>query len=45
MDFAQKIKLYRQKNNWTQQDVAERLNISRKTRSGLSVMLLLEYFR
>lgn len=34
MNFAQKIKSYRQKNNWTQQDVAERLNVSRKTISS-----------
>lgn len=34
MNFAQKMKSYRQKNNWTQQDVAERLNVSRKTISS-----------
>ena len=34
MNFAQKMKSYRQKNNWTQQDIAERLNVSRKTISS-----------
>ena len=34
MNFAQKMKSYRQKNNWTQQEVAERLNVSRKTISS-----------
>lgn len=34
MNFAQKMKSYRQKNNWTQQDVAERLTVSRKTISS-----------
>lgn len=34
MNFAQKIKSYRQRNNWTQQDVAEKLNVSRKTISS-----------
>ncbi|WP_416338100.1 helix-turn-helix domain-containing protein [Limosilactobacillus vaginalis] len=28
------MKSYRQKNNWTQQDIAERLNVSRKTISS-----------
>lgn len=34
MNFAQKIKSYRNDNKWTQQEVAERLNVSRKTISS-----------
>lgn len=34
MKFADKIKLYRRQHNWTQQEVAERLAISRKTISS-----------
>ncbi|MCI1975292.1 MAG: helix-turn-helix domain-containing protein [Limosilactobacillus sp.] len=34
MNFAQKMKSYRQKNNWTQQEVAGRLDVSRKTISS-----------
>ncbi|MBB1069590.1 helix-turn-helix transcriptional regulator [Limosilactobacillus sp. RRLNB_1_1] len=34
MKFADKMKLYRHQHNWTQQEVAERLAISRKTISS-----------
>ena len=34
MKFADKMKLYRRQKGWTQQDVAERLLISRKTISS-----------
>lgn len=34
MDFAMKIKSYRKQNAWTQQDVAEKLGVSRKTISS-----------
>lgn len=34
MKFANKMKMYRQENNWTQQKVAEELRISRKTVSS-----------
>ena len=34
MKFADKMKLYRRQKEWTQQDVAERLLISRKTISS-----------
>ncbi|QZN92940.1 helix-turn-helix domain-containing protein [Limosilactobacillus panis] len=34
MEFAVKIKHYRQQNDWTQQVVAEKLGVSRKTISS-----------
>lgn len=34
MEFATKIKKYRQQNEWTQQTVAEKLGVSRKTVSS-----------
>lgn len=34
MEFAQKMKEYRNRHNWTQQEVADKLNVSRKTISS-----------
>lgn len=34
MEFAQKMKEYRNSHDWTQQEVADRLNVSRKTISS-----------